>query len=258
MRKCVAAVILVGVSLASHGIRAATDFSKAPDQRRVLGRGPSSIRRRDSSFSTSGIQVNNLDINFPRRPTLEFLGHRSTEPIIFHRRPMDVPRPQLWKQATTQKNHTESGLKNVPAEWATVWYGEVNGSTTSYGSSHASFLVDARGQVYGTILDGVDSYTISSTIDQEGNMQFRYDVVSLHELPEEFPGDSNELGGDDNNGRRELQTNFLRSSSKDRGLAQFPVHRVLQSFNGLVIVDLAVIYTEQAKIAQGGTGRSTT
>jgi hypothetical protein len=62
-----------------------------------------------------------------------------------------------------------------------VWYGE------SISDTHKSVI--AEGQLYGTILDGVESYTISSVLneDETGNYRrYKYDVVSLEELPDDW------------------------------------------------------------------------
>lgn len=204
-----------------------------------------------------------MDRRFTDRTILQFLGRRQSNLLTFKKVDFDLPRPQLWKKSIEHNFATESPgnatMDDVPAEWATVWYGEAlglpDGNETE--KSSASFIVDAKGQIYGTIFDGSDVYTISSVLDKEGNWKYEHDVVSLDELPDEWLDEEGANDEDDfsstGDGRR-LDTGLRGGPTQSTAtVANDPMDLRASQFSNpkRAILDVAVVYTEQAKLVEG-------
>lgn len=235
--------------------------------------GPLTTERSNARSPSGSVEVLNVNRDFARQTTLRFRGRNQSNPLTFQRIDFDAPRPQLWRQSMEQENlFTENLINgrnrttmigNVPAEWATVWYGEALGLSDRNGTFQnlASFIIDAKGQICGTILDGADSYQISSVVDESGNWRYKFDVVSLEEPSDEWPNDDEKaqddssFGSGDNRrlnpGLRGFDMASYDSLSTDNGLTH---SRGLQVFphSRKAILDVAVIYTQTAKIVEGG------
>jgi hypothetical protein len=282
------AVLLFFLAACAFFVAAENVDSEASAERRSLGRVQSSIAIRSVGPSTKqapagsgSMEILNVDRNFADQTTLQFFGRNLSASTTFKKAGFDFPRTQLWKKSVVQKNSTEypgnAMVDDVPAEWASVWYGEAwcISDKNKPTKSSASFIIDAKGQMYGTILDGVDSYTVSSVVDEAGNWRYKHDVVSLEELPdeewldvvslEELPDEewldesaSNERREDDHIGSghgRDLNPglrglNVQSSATVVNGPAD---SRNRQPPNPRkAILDVAVIYTETAKFMEGG------
>lgn len=206
----------------------------------------------DSQQHSETIEMFNVNRQLSRVTNLNFFGrfkHKDNEPLVFQRVNVDVPRPQIWKRPDLlSSSYTSHVSKDVPTEMATVWYGE---SITPGFVGSASFIIDASGAVYGTITDGEDSYTISSSVDTLGSWRYKVDVVSMQDFPAEFESDEDSDDEDDSE-LAPLSRGLLRGTPLIQPHEQ---GRWLQSnvtTNGTVIVDVAVVYTEAVALAEGG------
>eukprot|EP00934_Nitzschia_sp_Nitz4_P004823 Nitzschia sp. Nitz4//scaffold173_size47512//3627//5744//NITZ4_007151-RA/size47512-augustus-gene-0.0-mRNA-1//1//CDS//3329538781//4813//frame0 len=217
----------------------------------IIGTGISSAK----TFLWSGrdndsqVSITNVGQGLSHVRTLRFFGRSRTKiqgnSITFRRVDADVPRPMFWKRPASGALHTIGNLtKDVPAEYATVWYGEpINSGVTG----SAMFVVAADGSVCGTITDGVDSYDIKSTTDSTGNPAFRVEVKSLEELAAEIE----EVGESDSEPAPVTWNRGLLRGNMNPALE--PHSRFLQDLtNSTLLVDVAVVYTEMAKNAEGG------
>lgn len=174
----------------------------------------------------------------------------SSSLVLFERKDGEIEPPTLWRETTS-----DSSDEIVQAGESTViWYGEsVNDDVGS-----ANLIMDMSGHLFGNILDGDDSYSISTSIS-DGVITYEYDVVDVDSLPDERWGDDDDDGDDNDTSGRRLQNPSLRGNTarvhttdvQENDNPWKNLDRKLQSSDSPV-VDVLVVYTQAAQDAEGG------
>lgn len=189
-------------------------------------------------------------------PTLKFKGlnqDKEKSTLVIHRVSQEhVSSPVIYRDASQAEQEEQDGLEEV-GEIASVWYGEENGQ----GTGTASLMIDSKGNIFGSVSDGIKSFAISTFIDAESSAKiYQFEAFDLSDLPEEVEDGefNNEDLGSAGDQRLLLSSPSLRGgfASPEDNMNNKTISRRLPPAVG-TMVDVLVIYTSTAKNVAGGT-----
>lgn len=174
------------------------------------------------------------------------LGQPPQRPVVFRKvvpKDANVPVPTIWRKPYNARGdgsdeiyYEDSDGTEQVGERASVWYGEER----HHRIGSATLMCNPMGEIYGSIFDANESYSIRTSIDSNGVLRYYFDVVGIDDFPNGIDEDRDSPSDEEN------QDRYLRSRNS-RSLSVETPEALDES-----VVDVLVIYTEVVKDKEGG------